>query len=117
MFLNPWYGQVGAGPASEDAAAAAVVATGAGMEGATATTVELDGGAEASAVLSVTSQHKEEPSPATAGLESCKMDSDKIDGSTASSATAIHQTAAIQKRLKCGWTAHMTLDGRLFYCK
>lgn len=112
MFLNPWYGQIGAGPAPEDAAT---------TEGATA---DQSTGAEAAAV---TEKMEDKVSSSSAGPEATKTEGDQIDGSqtasstlstvSSASSTAGDQTAVIQKRLKCGWTAHMTQDGRLFYCK
>lgn len=120
MFLNPWYGQVGAGPATEDEA---TTTTPTEVGEATAATVEInqdDGVKEDSTSTTATSQE----SPATASPAAVKPDNDnKIDGPTslASSSTApsssSDQAKTFQNRLKCGWTAHMTQEGRLFYCK
>lgn len=116
MFLNPWYGQVGAGPATQDESTTMAAAA----EGeATPATVEVNHDArvkEDSAVSSAAVQ--ESAPPAIASAKQAESDN-KEEGSAASSAPPppSDQAKTFQNRLKCGWTAHMTQEGRLFYCK
>ncbi len=113
MFLNPWYGQVGAGPATEDESTAAQAeATPATLE------VNQDAGVKDDSTTVVSSATVQEST--TAPIPSAKPESDaKVEGSAISSAppSSSDQPKPFQNRLKCGWTAHMTQEGRLFYCK
>lgn len=125
MFLNPWYGQVGAGPAPEDAAATASqkITADEPTEPKSEPKTELcdDSSSAPSSVATATA------ATVAAGSEATKTYGDHpsidskstLSSSSASSTSAStgDPTVAIQKRLKCGWTAHVTQDGRLFYCK
>lgn len=49
-------------------------------------------------------------------LQGCERD-EAGGESGGGSGVPMDPLALVQERLKCGWTAHTTQEGRLFYCK
>ena len=94
MFLNPWYGQVGADQAADDVSASAPQSTADRPQASPNATA-------ASASVAI----DESLSPAL------------VDEAGAASLQSSDPIAAIQRNLKSGWTAHLNHEGRLFYCK
>ena len=91
MFLNPWYGQVG-GPAPEDAS--------------------LSPPQSKSHLPETKDEYKTD---ADDSLNAMAIDA--VDSAAAAVTTSRDPIALIQENLRSGWTAHVTSDGRLFYCK
>lgn len=141
MFLNPWYGQVGGGPeggrvhtAEEGTAATATAAAAASGVGSgddeddrvlptTATSTSSSSTAanaqqqqvpvqQATAFNSIKAATSVDNTEATAA-----MSGDVAAVAVAFAATPVNRFEMIQQSLKSGWTAHVTQDGRLFYCK
>ncbi|KAI9562023.1 hypothetical protein GHT06_012988 [Daphnia sinensis] len=105
MFLNPWYGQIGAGPATEDAPT-------------TAEKEAADADVKDAAVKEEATDTQETPptvSVNVAASVAAKPEND-IDAKADVATHPPEQTEPFKNRLKCGWTAHMTQEGRLFYC-
>ncbi|KZS15881.1 Uncharacterized protein APZ42_018474 [Daphnia magna] len=106
MFLNPWYGQIGAGPAAEDAP--------------TTTDKEApDAVANETAVKGDGTDIQETPPTVSLNVAAgvaAKLENDDTKADVATLPSG-QQTEPFKNRLKCGWTAHMTQEGRLFYCK
>ena len=103
MFLNPWYG---AGPATEDAATTTKTTE---CEEATLEMNKDDAIEEDASTISAATSQKSTTTTVV------KTESEnQVEGSAPPPS---EQSKTFQNRLKCGWTAHMTQEGRLFYCK
>ena len=119
MFLNPWYGQVGGAGASEGARVHTVEgATATGTAAATAVSA-VGGDDDDDRVLSTTTDVNAQQGDNTikAPLDMGAESTAAVAASMNDTATPVNRFEMIQQRLKSGWTAHVSQDGRLFYCK
>jgi hypothetical protein len=138
MFLNPWYGQVGGGPeggrvhtAEEGTAATATAAAASGVgsgDDEDDRVLPTTATSTSSSSTAANGQQQQVPVQQATAFNSIKA-ATSVDNTEATAAmsgdaaavafavTPVNRFEMIQQSLKSGWTAHVTQDGRLFYCK